>query len=258
MDKPLIFDTGAATHIGKVRHRNEDCYFVRPDVGVWAVADGMGGHEAGDLASRIVTEALGSIEAPTSAADLLARCEDSLLRANGRVREIRRQHHGRMVGTTLAVLLAYDRDYACLWSGDSRIYLVRSSRIAQVSRDHTEVQELLAAGTISPEEARTWAGRNVITRAIGASESPELEMEDGVLEPGDVFVICSDGLTSYVADEEILDCVSGRESQQACDALVLLTLERGAADNVTVVVVRYQPDLTLSSGPDAGQGSIWE
>jgi len=253
-----MFDTGAATHVGKVRKRNEDCYLVRPESGIWAVADGMGGHDAGHLASRAVVDALRLIEPANSAADLLRRCEDSLLRANMRVREIARQRGGGIVGTTLAALLAYDGDYACVWSGDSRIYLVRSGQIVQLSRDHTEVQELVAAGVISPQEARTWAGRNVITRAIGAFDSPELEMEDGTLAPGDVFVICSDGLTNYVADDEIRDCVATSPPQRACETLISLTLDRGAADNVTVVVVRYQPEIPSAAQVDGGRRDLWE
>jgi serine/threonine protein phosphatase PrpC len=139
------------------------------------------------------------------------------------------------------VLLAHERHFACVWSGDSRIYLVHDGSISLQSRDHTEVQELVSEGKLSPSEARTWPRRNVITRAIGVNADPELEIRDGVLRAGDAFVLCSDGLTGHVEDREILERVVNSESQHACDALVDLTLSRGAADNVTVVVVRYQP-----------------
>jgi protein phosphatase len=234
------FDSGAATHVGKLRQRNEDRYLVRPEFGLWAVADGMGGHHAGDLASRTVIDALNTMERPASAADLLARCEESVVRANGRLKAIATER-GVTIGTTLAVLLAYGGHYACLWAGDSRIYLIRAGRIAQISRDHTELQELLADRLIDPKEAKRWSGRNVVTRAIGVHDAPELDIESGKLEPGDTFVICSDGLTNHVDDDEILDCVKSRQSQQACDALIALTLARGASDNVTLIVVRYEP-----------------
>jgi len=130
-----------------------------------------------------------------------------------------------------------------VWSGDSRIYLVRDRAIIPQSRDHTEVQELVAEGLLKPEEARTWPRRNVVTRAIGVHDDPELEIADGVLQTGDAFVLCSDGLTSHVEDGEILREVMANASQPACDALVDLTLAaRGATDNVTVVVARYEPD----------------
>jgi len=253
-----MFDTGASTHVGKVRQHNEDRFLSMPATGIWAVADGMGGHEDGEYASQTIVEALGAIEAPASAADLLARCEAQLVEANGRLREIGNQRGGAVVGATIAVLLTYERHYACIWSGDSRIYVVREGTISQLSRDHTEVQQLLAGGAITPEEAKSWPNSNVVTRAIGVFDSPELELTSGALESGDSFVICSDGLTQHIEDREILGCVSSSGSQQACDALIALTLERGAVDNVTVVVVRYQPDPLDATRTGTVPPDLWE
>jgi protein phosphatase len=252
------FDTGAGTHVGKVRQRNEDRYLVRPGAGLWAVADGMGGHEDGEFASQTIVEALSAIEAPSSAAELLTRCEQQIVEANGRLREASRERGGAVLGATIAVLLAFEGYYACVWSGDSRIYVVRGGAITQLSRDHTEVQQLLAEGVITPEEAKTWPNSNVVTRAIGVFDAPELELSSGALEIGDSFVICSDGLTQHIGDEEIRDRVSSGDSQQACDTLIALTLERGAADNVTVVVVRYRPDPGNSERPGDKPPDLWE
>jgi protein phosphatase len=253
-----MFDTGAATHVGKVRQRNEDNYLVRPEVGIWAVADGMGGHEAGDLASKVVVEELRSIEMPSSAADLLEKCEEHIAAANLRLKEIGRQRGDVIVGATVALLLACGDYYACVWAGDSRIYVVRGKKIVQLSQDHTEVEELLVKGVITREEARTWNAGNALTRAIGATDEVELEITSGAMLSGDAFVICSDGLTRHVTDEEILQHVDGALSQEACDKLVALTLDRGATDNVTLVVVRFQPDLAhgipSSDREDAGRG----
>jgi serine/threonine protein phosphatase PrpC len=239
-DASRRFDTGVATHVGRVRERNEDSYLARADTGIWAVADGMGGLDAGDFASATVIEALGSIGTPRSAAELLAWCEERVVAANTTLHELGRRR-GSLIGTTIAVLLAHERHFACVWSGDSRIYLVHDGTISLQSRDHTEVQELVSEGKLSLSEARTWPRRNVITRAIGVNADPELEIKDGVLHAGDAFVLCSDGLTGHVEDREILERVVNSGSQHACDALVDLTLSRGAADNVTVIVVRYQP-----------------
>jgi serine/threonine protein phosphatase PrpC len=240
MPQPLpLFDTGSATHVGMVRERNEDSFVARPEVGIWAVADGMGGHNAGDLASRTVISALNAIEPPHSAAELLARCEEHVVEANSTLTAIGRERGG-VVGTTIAVLLAYDAHFACVWSGDSRIYLVRDGAIALQSRDHTMVEEMVAAGKLSPAEARNSPRRNIITRAIGVNDDPELEIKDGALRAGDAFVLCSDGLTVHVGDNEILQQVIAAAPQQACDALIDLTLSRGAVDNVTVVVVSYK------------------
>ena len=148
-------------------------------------------------------------------------------------------------------LLTFDGHYACVWSGDSRIYVVRGDEIIQLSQDHTEVQELVAGGVITPEQAKSWPGRNVITRAIGVYDEPELEISSGPLEPGDSFVLCSDGLTNHVDDQEILKCVSANVSQRACDRLVEMALEGGGSDNVTVVVARYRPELETTVRPTA-------
>jgi protein phosphatase len=251
-DAVFAFESGAATHVGAVRPLNEDHFLVRPDNGIWAVADGMGGHEAGDVASATVIEALDSIDAPRSAADLIARCEESIANVTNRLMDIGSARGGITMGTTLAALLAYDRQYACIWAGDSRIYRVRDSAIVQLSRDHTEVEEFVASGALTRDEARTWPRRNVITRAIGSHGEVELDLERGSLEPGDIFVICSDGLTACVADEEIRDHVAANTPQAACDALIALALEREVVDNVTVIVVRYRPGSFPVEGTAAG------
>lgn len=238
---PLMFETGAQSHVGLVRRQNEDHYLVRPEIGVWAVADGMGGHDAGRFASATVVKSLESIGAPVSASDLLARFEERVHLANAYLREKAREGGQSIIGATVAALLAYGAHYACVWLGDSRVYLVRGGRIAQLSRDHTEVQDLLDKGVLSADEARGWPGRNVVTRAIGVHDDPELSLDHGVLRSGDVFVICSDGLNAHVEDGEILETVSGREPQDACEELVALTLKRGGTDNVTVLVVQCRP-----------------
>lgn len=233
------FETGCISHTGKVRKANEDNFILRPEFGLWAVADGMGGHENGALASATVVAALEGVGAAGSAADLLARLEDSVLEANDTLRaEIRRR--GATMGATLAVLLVHQRHFACVWSGDSRIYLVRAGQIAQVSRDHTEVQEMVDRGVLTPDEAKHSPRRHIITHAIGVHDTPELDIESGEIADGDVFILCSDGLTEHVADAEILAAAEAGSMQAACDALLALTLERGARDNVTVIMVRYR------------------
>jgi protein phosphatase len=251
----LVFDSAAATHVGKVRSCNEDSHLVQPESGIWAVADGMGGEEAGDVASSTVVAALQSIEPPRSAADLLAACEDRMIRANSQLKAIANARGAAVVGTTVVVLLTYGSHYACVWSGDSRIYRVRGGQIAQLSRDHTAVQELIDNGQLTPDEARAWPERHVITRAIGVNDQPELDLEYGVMRPGDVFVLCSDGLLAHVSDDEILHYVSTFTSRQACDELIALTLRRGAVDNVTVIVVRYRPNGSrpMVSGGQSGK-----
>jgi serine/threonine protein phosphatase PrpC len=232
-------ESGATTHVGKVRRQNEDSYLVSEPSGIWAVADGMGGHTAGDLASQTVVAELQRIAPPSSAAELLSNCEARLVDANSYLKKLADTRGGNIIGTTVAVLLVYADVFACVWSGDSRIYRIRNGVIEQLSVDHTDVQELVAGGQLTAAEARVWPHRNVITRAIGADERPELEITNGVVEPGDIFLICSDGLTTHVEDQEIFACAAENPPQKACEQLVELTLDRGATDNVTVVVTRF-------------------
>ena len=238
MTSSAVFQSAATTHPGNVRTANEDSHLLHDAAGLWAVADGMGGHEAGDMASRMLTDALLAISEPGSAAELLARCEACVVDVNDRLLRIA-DERGTVIGTTLAMLLSFDVHYACVWSGDSRIYLVRDGQISMLSRDHTEVQDLVDRGILTVEESRISPRRNVITRAIGVSPRAELELAQGTLQREDTFLLCSDGLTNHVSDDELQSHARMPYLQAACDALIDLALARGGSDNVTVIVVRY-------------------
>lgn len=234
----MQFETAAVSHVGNVRKVNEDSLFTNEAQGIWLVADGMGGHRDGKLASTIVVDAAKTLGRPASAPDLLSRFNDRILRANAQLAAMSNGDEHAIIGSTIAAVLIYGRHFACVWAGDSRVYLVREDTISQISKDHTEVQELLDKGVIQPSEAKTWPRRNVITRAIGVSDDPGLDLVQGKLLDGDTFVICSDGLTGHVDDDEILQHVSGNSADAASNGLVKLALERGGKDNVTVVVLR--------------------
>ena len=235
------FDTGQATDVGCRRSVNEDALLARPDLGLWVVADGMGGHEAGDFASATIVEELAHVGHAASPDDLRARVMARLSRANDRILDHSHDLGRGAIGATVVAILANGEDYACIWSGDSRAYLLRDGRLVQQSRDHTEVRALLDAGSITAEEAANWPRKNVITRAIGVTDRPECDMVVGQLRPGDRFLLCSDGLTEHVTDPEIADHLDRMGPQDACDALIRQTLERGAQDNVTVIAFRCDP-----------------
>ena len=243
-----LVDVGSVTHTGMVRERNEDSCLVRTDIGLWAVADGMGGHEAGDMASQIVVRSLDGIADPASSAELLQECEGRIFRANQEIMDLSSARNGAIIGTTAAILLLREEHYACVWAGDSRVYLIKNGSIGQVSRDHTEVEELVAGGALSREDARNWPN-NVITRAVGVAPDLELEVVTGPVASGDIFVLCSDGLTKHVHDDEILEQVTSRNAQASCEAMLDLALERGGTDNVSVVVIRVLPAARRSSEP---------
>ncbi|NEU11885.1 serine/threonine-protein phosphatase [Methylobacterium sp. BTF04] len=246
----LRIEAGFVTHPGKVRAENEDDCLVAPDLGVFAVADGMGGHSDGALASATVVEALSSIGSAVSPSDLMARLEDRILRANAALWSLG-QAQGGVVGSTAAVLLLFGNDFACLWSGDSRVYRIRDRAIVQLTRDHTEGRDLFERGVLSAAEMAAWPRRHVITKAVGVRDRPEMDLEQGALRAGDVFVICSDGLTGHVTDADILLAAGTSAPQWACDALLELTLARGATDNVTIVIVRCGQPVEAAAPPIA-------
>lgn len=233
----LSVESFGVSHKGCVRELNEDSYLVEPQTGVWVVADGMGGHDAGEVASASIVDHLSTIGNASSAPDLRARFEDRLGRANAEIRGIS-ESRGITIGSTVAALLAMDGRFACLWAGDSRVYLVRNASISQISRDHTEVQELIDRGIISAAEARTWPRRNVITQAIGVSDEIVIDFQQGEIMPGDIFVLSTDGLTAHVTDAEIEAATVSATPQAACENLLDMVLARGATDNVTIVLVK--------------------
>lgn len=232
-------ETGGATDTGRIRDHNEDSFVVRPELGVWVVADGMGGHEAGDYASQTITGEMASLGFAISAGDLQARFLERVGRAHARIREHSVSLGGTTVGATLVGMLMHEDNFACVWSGDSRIYRFRDGALEQLTKDHTEVQELLEAGMINAEEAETWPRKNVITRAIGVSDQPNCDVMSGQVQSGDMFLLCSDGLTEHNNDADIAALMThDGQPQDICDAMIAQTLDRGAKDNVTAVVVR--------------------
>jgi serine/threonine protein phosphatase PrpC len=239
-DQAFSYETWAVSHKGNVRDLNEDRYLVEAQSGLWLVADGMGGYDAGEVASAGIVERLKTIGVSTSAVDQEARFVDRLSKANSDLQDYSRQRAGATIGATVAALLIFEGEYRCLWLGDSRVYLIRRGRLEQISRDHSEVQELVDRGVLSKEEARTWPGRNVITRAVGVHSEIEPETAIGAVQVGDSFLLCSDGLTAHANDDDILDAVKGRTPRAACELLLDLVLERGATDNVTVVIVQIR------------------
>lgn len=233
--KNLQFETGQVTHVGRVRSVNEDSVCVSEDKGLWLVADGMGGHRGGRLASTMIVDAMHALPRASSAPELLAQVKASLNAVSGELTRLGEADGGGVIGSTVAALLVFGRQFACVWAGDSRVYLIRGGMLRQLSKDHTEVQELVDGGFLTAEEARSWPRRNVITRAIGAGVDLQLDVLQGEVAEGDVFVLCSDGLTNHVQDEEILRLATG-DAQRAAEALVALALERGGRDNVSVVI----------------------
>lgn len=228
------------TDIGRKRARNEDSFLMRPDVGVWAVADGMGGHGGGDVASAMAIDALARVAVEGDAAARLAALETAAAASNHEMRAYARSNGRDIVGTTLVALLVCGGHFACLWCGDSRAYILRDGALRQLTRDHSETQALVDRGVLDAEEAKVWPRRSVLTRALGAGEDSTLDFVSERLGAGDMLLLCSDGLTAHCADADIAAALAGADPQAACDALIALTLGRGASDNVTVIALRCE------------------
>ncbi len=243
------------TDVGRVRSLNEDALLDRGDIGLWAVADGMGGHDAGDFASQAIMDALGQVAPPTDGSSFLRDVEERIQGAHAALRrESVVRGSGGIIGSTVVALLAWDRHYACVWAGDSRLYLLRGGELRQVSRDHSLVQDLVEAGELAPEEAESHPQANVVTRAVGAVEDLVLDKTHEQISTGDMFLLCSDGLTRHVSDQEIAAVLTGETAPGAAQVLIDLALERGARDNVTTVVVRCELEDGAFGDPSGSPG----
>jgi serine/threonine protein phosphatase PrpC len=232
------FETASVTHAGCVRHENEDAVLARPDLGIWAVADGAGGHEGGQFASQAVIKALNAVTVADNQLDLIARVEERLTQANAQIIRQSDAMGGTAMGSTVAALLIVRTRIAWVWAGDSRIYRLRDGYLTQLTRDHSEVQELLDHGVITAQEAFTWHRRNVITRAIGAFDDLCLEVEADDLRINDTYLLCSDGLTGHIHDAELAEHMATGRAHEVCNILLKRVLERGGRDNISIIVVR--------------------
>ena len=233
-DGKMTFRSVSRTHTGLVRSHNEDALVERSDVGLWAVSDGMGGHAAGDVASGLVVAALRELPkeriSPLGISQALEGVNDDLLARTAGAQD-------RTMGATVTVLCSDGVNFFCLWAGDSRLYRLRKGKLAQLTRDHRFVQDLLDSGRITEDEARTHPRRNVITRAVGVAKELELDGCDGKIEPGDVFVLVTDGVTGACTDDEILTALSGKSFDASADDIVRRCLDHGAPDNLTLLLI---------------------
>ena len=243
MANSLQWDSAARTHHGKTRKLNEDSYLELTERRLWAVADGMGGHAVGDVASRMVIDSLKDVLAPPNLESYMEDVCNRLQSVNQQLRNEAAKRSESIIGSTVVVLLAIENQCATLWAGDSRIYLSRGGTLRQVTRDHSQVEELIAHGLLERSQAVNHPAINAITRAIGAADKLVLDVNIMEVKDGDVFLLCSDGLTNEMSDREIAQELVRGNCLQSCTQLVDKTLDRGARDNVTVIVTRADDPL---------------
>jgi serine/threonine-protein phosphatase Stp1 len=233
------FDCIARTHVGCRRKLNEDALMARGDIGLWAVADGMGGHDAGEVASALIVNSLAlgapglELGARVAAAGATLREVNDKLMAMGQDGP-----EGRTIGSTVVAIAADAVAFTCLWVGDSRAYRLRDGYLAQLTRDHSLVQELVDAGMLTAAEAVNHPNGNVVTRAVGAAAQLDIDVVQGDVLAGDVFLLASDGLTRLVEPDELLRGLQSGDLEQAADDFVDLVVRRGAPDNLTFILLR--------------------
>jgi serine/threonine protein phosphatase PrpC len=239
----MMVRAAASTDVGLRRQANEDRYAMAPDLGLYLVADGMGGHQAGQVASEMAAEAAiraiqalqGSTVSPAEKLRHAVACSN---------REIHtaavRDSELSGMGTTLVAILVTEERMALAHVGDSRAYLVRAGRIRCLTDDHSVVGELLRRQQITEADAREHPHRHVLTRALGVRETAVPDLAELTPQAGDLVLMCSDGLTAHLQDDEILGLVVDQDDPQlACEALVNTANQRGGVDNITVLIVRY-------------------
>jgi len=234
------------TDVGRRRESNEDAFLLEPGRGVYAVADGMGGHAAGEIASGLAIETLrevlraeGRARQPVDVDDAAESLRSAVVEANRRICESIRLHEERRgMGTTLVALVHSGRDAVVGHVGDSRLYLLRGNELMRMTSDHSWVNEQVKLGLMNDDAAQRHPMRNIVTRALGSRPDVLVELASVQVQPGDVFLLCSDGLNTMLADDEIHAILAAKrhDPEAACRALVQEANRHGGEDNVTVVV----------------------
>jgi protein phosphatase/serine/threonine-protein phosphatase Stp1 len=235
----VVLHSWAASDTGPTRSHNEDAFVDRPDLGLWAVADGAGGHDAGEVASAMIAEALGSIPPGLGAIDALAEIRSRIGAVHeALLAEAASRGPHVIIASTAVIVCARGAHFACLWAGDSRAYLLSGGTLSQITRDHSLVQELVDAGQLAPEAAESHPHANIVTRAVGAGEPDgfALDKVTDQLRPGERILLCSDGLTKSVPREEIA-AVLAEEDEDPARRLIAAAVARQTNDNVTAVVI---------------------
>ena len=254
MTKAVRFTCAGRTDVGIVRAGNEDNYLMIPDRGVFIVADGMGGHAAGEVASemavRIIASSLGELngESDDVAAD---RMRNAIQEANDAIfQRTLSEHDKRGMGTTTTAMAITGPNFLIGQVGDSRAYLLRGGAFTQLTKDHSYVQEQVDAGNLTPDQARVHPYSNVITRCVGANDQVVPDLYFGTFRPNDLILLASDGLTGMLEDHELLEIMqSGVEPKDMVDAMIAEANKRGGLDNITAIVLRIDGVEQQDDGP---------
>ena len=227
----------ARTHVGYVRKVNEDAILARPDLGLWAVSDGMGGHAAGDFASQAVIGLLNKMPSQLDPGEIMQNARQALLEAHDLIGAEAARRRSGAIGATVVMLLLSEEHFMCFWVGDSRLYRFRDGTLDMISSDHSVVGELVQRGVLTWDDAEKHPQANQITRAVGVGRMLEIDKRRGEVRPGDRFLLCSDGLSKYAGVDLLSRYLAVRPIETVADDLLAVALEGGAVDNISVIVV---------------------
>lgn len=230
----ICFHSAGQSHIGHVREVNEDAFYNASELGLWAVADGMGGLARGDYASGVVIDAFVHFNTAATLAESIRDLEVRLRDAHNKCRN---SFPGERVGSTVAALFCYGRYSFFLWAGDSRVYRLRKGQLKQLTTDHTVAQEKFARGELSARRAALHHSAHILTRAVGVHQSLHLDLDYQVIKPRDRYLLCSDGLYNELAKSEIQQLLTPGSVEESLQALIDGALEKGGGDNITAIVV---------------------
>ena len=236
----LEWKSVAYTDVGAVRKVNEDSILNTPEKGLWAVADGMGGHSAGDVASRMIVESLEKLPCLEKLSAMVNLIDDNVVAVNEALLNMAGVQGKRTIGSTVVVLVARGTYAVCLWAGDSRLYRLRKGVLEQLSVDHSEVEDLVARGLVSRKKAESHPSANVINRAVGGHYSLCLDAEFVSFERGDIYLLCSDGLYKEMGEAEIMAGMMEDDLETVGRFLVDGAIEGGGRDNISVVVIKIE------------------
>ncbi len=234
--------SSAITHPGHVRQTNEDACIALSEQRLWAVADGMGGHDGGDVASQKIVEALKQIQPHDMLSAWVDTVEDALEQVNTQLLAIAAEGGHRTMGSTVAVMLGFGQKILCLWAGDSRLYRLRGGQLKQLTRDHSQVEELVIRGELARASAENHPLSHVITRAVGGTEELFLDPLCLPAEPGDRYMLCTDGLYKELTSPQIAQLLGADNPEQACKAINDDLLEGQARDNFALTIVDLQDE----------------
>ncbi|MCP4492610.1 MAG: serine/threonine-protein phosphatase [Gammaproteobacteria bacterium] len=237
--RPIVWKSAHDTNVGVIRQHNEDSVLSMPEQQFWAVADGMGGYEAGNVASSMIVSALQELKSEERLYRLVNSIEDRILDVNHRILEYADiMLDGRTFGSTVVTLAIKGQVGVCVWAGDSRLYRYRNQQLAQLSRDHSQVQEQIQQGYITAEQAEHHPESNVITRAVGVDRELFVDVNVFRAQLGDIFLLCSDGLYNMLPKQAITDTLVNQPIDQAVDSLIGQAIEQGGDDNISVVLIK--------------------